>query len=161
MAKAQTSLSNQVKICDKVIEYDSTYTVNQNFQSVKGNDFDLMWLYLVINSSFQGSKIYQNSKDEIVYESNYNLESIMKNGFSIYPKKNDEVIYKPVILTILGIDNPGLLIEINGKKEIKYYLTSCGNICNRVIGFQVNLTYNPNKGGLPDDLRKIITFKEL
>lgn len=157
---AQTK-PNEVKICDTTISFNQNCIAHQSFQGVKSDDFDLMWLYLENQPGIEGTSISQNKDGYIIYKSDFSIDQISRRGFSIYPKKNDEVIYTPTIFKVLGKELSGYIIEIRKKKSSLFYLTVCGNLCERNVGIQVKL--NENVSGkiiLPDELKKIIEIKD-
>lgn len=157
---AQT-IPNEVKICDTTISFNQNCVANQSFQGVKSDDFNLMWLYLENQPGIQGTSISQNKDGQIVYKSDFSLDQISRKGFSIYPKKNDEVIYTPTKFKVLGKELSGYIIEIRKKKGSLFYITVCGNLCDRNVGFQVKVNQNLlGKNLLPDELKKIIEIKE-
>ncbi len=152
--------SNDVKICEQTISFSSKCIANQGFQSVKSDDFHLMWLYLIQKAGMQGSSIYKNNEGEISYTSDYSLDMIRKKGFSIYPKKKDEVIITPADFIVLGEQISGNIIELKGKKTSIYYLVACGKICGKEMGFQVKLASKQiDNKSLNSELKKILVFK--
>lgn len=157
----QDNPNNEVRICDQTIPFSQDCIAKQEFQSVQSDEFHLMWLYLVQKSGMEGWSIYKDNNGEISYTSNYSLDYIRKNGFSIYPKKKDEVIITPTEFVVLGMQVSGNIIEIKGKRSSLFYLTASGNICDREIGFQVKLTRKTiDNTSLSKELKKIIKFKE-
>lgn len=157
----QESQNNEIKICEQTISFSSNCSANQSFQSLKSDDFNLMWMYLKQNSGMQGSSIYKGSNGEILYTSAYSLDYIRKNGFSIYPKRKQEVIITPANFIVLGELISGNIIELKSKKSSLYYLMACGNICGNEMGFQVKLNSKQlDNESLNIELQKIIKFQE-
>lgn len=157
----QESQSNEIKICEQTISFSSNCIANQGFQSLKSDDFHLMWLYLKQKSGMQGSSIYKNNNGEISYTSDYSLDYIRKKGFSIYPKKKHEVIITPANFIVLGESISGNIIELKSKKSSLYYLMACGKICGNEMGFQVKLNSKQlDNDTLNSELQKIIKFQE-
>jgi len=131
--------TDSIQICQQVIKFDSTCTVNQSFQSVKSEEFDMMWLYLITNPSSVGTSISKDKSGDINYTSSYSLDHIIKNGFSIYPNKKYVVIHTPITLKVLNVEMNGYKIELKGKKKSLFYLVFGGELNGKNIGFQIKM----------------------
>jgi hypothetical protein len=157
----QDDQSNEIRICEETISFSSDCIANQGFQSVKSDEFHLMWLYLERNQGMQGWFISKYTNGEITYAHNSSTDQISKKGFSIYPKKKDEVFVTPTEFLVLGEIVSGNIIEVRGKKRSLYYLVACGQFCDKEIGFQVKLnSKQTDNNSLSSELRKIIMFKD-
>ena len=151
---------DSVQICQHIIRFDSTCIVNKSFQSVKCEEFEMMWLYLVTNKAIQGKSISKDEFGNINYMSGYSLDDITKKGFSIYPKKKDEVIHLPITLKVLGVEMNGYKVELKGKRKSQFYLVFGGNINGKDVGFQVELNKDINSNDdLPRELKKVMELK--
>lgn len=160
-AFGQEIQNNGIEICNKTISFAPSCLASQEFQSVKSKDFHLSWLYIVQKPGTQGWSIRQESNGEIVYLSEYSMDYIRQKGFSIFPKKNEDVIITPAVFNVLGEVISGNILELKSKKSSSYYLIACGKVCGREMGFQVKLSNKQlSNETLNSELKKIIEFLE-
>ncbi|AWI26920.1 hypothetical protein [Flavobacterium pallidum] len=149
---------NSINLCEQTITFADGIKVNPEFQSISADNFLLSWMYIE-NHPGEKANVRLNENGEIIYRSGNKLTEIIKSGFDIEKRQQDQVSFKDITVIVLGKPLAGNSVTIKRDNELICYLIAAGNICGRDMLFQARLGKEPvSNDVLPEALKKVITL---